>query len=141
MVFTKERNINYTFTINGVQLEVVSEYKYLGILFSRSGSFSAAKVYIANQATRAMFSLLKKARDLLLPIDLQIELFQKTIKPILLYGCEVWGFGDLSVIERVQLKFLKYILNMKRSTPNCIVYGETGVIPLKVDIKSRMVGY
>ena len=45
MVFTKERNINYTFTINGVQLEVVSEYKYLGILFSRSGSFSAAKVY------------------------------------------------------------------------------------------------
>ena len=141
MVFTKERNINYTFTINGVQLEVVSEYKYLGILFSRSGSFSAAKVYIANKATRAMFSLLKKARDLLLPIDLQIELFQKTIKPILLYGCEVWGFGDLSVIERVQLKFLKYILNMKRSTPNCIVYGETGVIPLKVDIKSRMVGY
>ena len=60
---------------------------------------------IANQATRAMFSLLKKARDLLLPIDLQIELFQKTIKPILLYGCEVWGFGDLSVIERVQLNF------------------------------------
>ena len=30
MVFTKERNINYTFTINGVWLEVVSEYKYLG---------------------------------------------------------------------------------------------------------------
>ena len=30
---------------------------------------------------------------------------------------------------------------MKRSTINCIVYGETGVIPLKVDIQSRLVGY
>ena len=119
------------FSINGMQLDVVSEYKYLGILFSRSGSFSAAKQYIANQATRAMFSLLKKARDFLLPLDLQIEIFQKTVIPILLYGCDVWGFGDLKVLEQVQLKFLKQILNMKKSTPNCIVYGETGVMLLR----------
>ena len=141
MVFARGRTANFIFTINGIQLEVISDFKYLGILFCRSGSFSAAKRYIANQATRAMFSLLKKARDLLLPIDLQIELFQKTVKPILLYGCEVWGFGDLKVLEQVQLKFLKQILNMKKSTPNCIVYGETGVIPLKVDIQTRMIGY
>ena len=117
MVFARGRAVNYIFSINGVQLEVVSEYKYLGILFSRSGSFSAAKKkYIANQNTRAMFSLLKKARDLLLPLDLQIEIFQKTVIPILLYGCEVWGFGDLKVLEQVQLKFLKQILNMKKHT-------------------------
>ena len=95
-----------------MQLEVVSEYKYLGILFSRSGSFSAAKKYIAKQATRAMFSLLKEARDLLLPLDLQIEIFQKTVIPIVSYGFEVWGFG---VLEQVQLKFLKQILNMKKA--------------------------
>lgn len=41
----------------------------------------------------------------------------------------------------MQLKFLKHILNIKKSTPNCIVYGETGVLPLKVDIQARMIGY
>ena len=51
------------------------------------------------------------------------------------------GVSVTYVIERVQLKFLKHILNMKISTPNCIVYGETGVIPLKVDIQSRIVWY
>ena len=86
-------------------------------------------------------STMKKSRSLMLPIDIQIELFNKTIKPILLYGCEVWGFDDLSVIEQVQLKFLKFILNIKKSTPNCIVYGETGVLPLKIDIHTRMVSY
>lgn len=141
MIFSKGRVGNHSFMINGVQLEVVTEYKYLGILFNRSGSFLTAKKYIANQASRAMFNLLKKARSLLLPIDIQIELFQKTIKPILLYGSEVWGFGNLNILEQVQLKFLKHILNVKKSTPNCIVYGETGVLPLKVDIQSRMIGY
>ena len=104
MVFARGRTANSNFTINGIQLEVISDLKYLGIHFCRSGSFSAAKRYIANQATRAMFSLLKKAIDLLLPLDLQIEVFQRTVKPISLYGCEVWGFGDLKGLEQVQLR-------------------------------------
>ena len=43
------------------------------------------KKHIAAQATGAMFCLLKKARSLLLPIDIQIDMFEKTVKPILLY--------------------------------------------------------
>ena len=54
---------------------------------------------------RAMFRLLRKVRDLILPIDVQIKLFQKTVKPILLYRSEVLDFVDLKVLERVQLKF------------------------------------
>ena len=127
--------------MGGDRLEVVSEYKYLGVIFSKGGSFLTMKKHIALQASKAVFSLLKKARSLLLPIDIQIEIFSKTIKPILLYGCEIWGFGDLRVLEQVQLKFLKFILNIKKSTPNCIVYGETGMLPLKVDIQSRIIAY
>ena len=101
MIFSKGRVPNYDFIIDGVSVEFVSEYKYLGVLFSRGGSFLAMKKHIARQASKAVFSLLKKARSLLLPTDIQIELFNKTIKPILLYGCEIWGFGDLRVLEQV----------------------------------------
>ena len=69
------------------------------------------------------------------PIDLQIELFNKLVKPVLLYGCEVWGFGNIEIIERVQLKFLKYVSNLKKCTPNHIVYGEVGIYPLKLIYK------
>ena len=44
-----------------------------------------------------------------LPVDLQIDLFTKLVKPILLYGCEIWGFGNIDVIERVQLKYIKHV--------------------------------
>lgn len=60
---------------------------------------------------------------LLLPIDLQIELFDEMVKPILLYGSEVWGFGNLGILERTLLKFLKIIQSMETSKPNAMVYG------------------
>ena len=70
-----------------------------------------------------------------------IDLFDKMIKPILLYGCEVWGYGDIRIIERVHLKFLKQILNLKKSTPSFMVYGEVGAFPPSLEIKSRVVNY
>ena len=141
LIFSKGRLPHYEFTLNGTQLEVVSEYKYLGILFCRSGSFFRSKKYIADQGRKAVFALLKKAKQLLLPLDIQIDLFNKCIRPILLYGCEIWGYGNVEILEQVQLRFLKYVLNLKTTTPNYIVYGETGVLPLKIEINYRIISY
>ena len=63
----------------------------------------------------------------------------ETVKPILLYACEICGYGNVDRLEQIQLKFLKSILNLKTSTPNCILYGETGVLPLKIDIQCRII--
>ena len=88
-----------------------------------------------------MYSLLAKARNLRLPIDMQLDLFKKLVKPILLYVCEVWGFGNVDVLERVELKFIKQVLKLKSRTPNYIVYREVGLYPLYIDIHGRMVSY
>ena len=142
LIFSSGRyaqNLNFYF--KGTKIENVTDYKYLGIFLSKSGSYLNCKKHIAEQANNAMFSLLRKIRVLNLPIDMQIELFSKLIKPILLYGCEIWGFGNLDIIERVQLKFLKMILNLKKSTPSYMVYGESGLYPLKIDIQTRIVSF
>ena len=52
-------------------------------------------------------------------------MFEKTVKAILLYGCEVIGTGNIDILDQIQLTFLKLILNLKKSTPDGIVYGET----------------
>ena len=90
-----------------------------------------------------MYSLIKKSRSLLLPLDMQFGLFEKLVKPILLYGSEVWGFGTLDILDRTVLKFYKFILNMKSSTPNFMVYGETGVFPIYmyIDIQCLVISY
>ena len=68
-------------------------------------------------------------------------MFQKIVKLILLYACEIWGYWNVDILEQVQLKFLNSILNHKKSTPNCIVYGETGVLPLKINIQCRIISF
>ena len=40
------------------------------------------------------------------------------VKPIILYGCETWGFGSNEIIERLQLKLCKLLLHLKTSTAN-----------------------
>ena len=43
-------------------------------------------------------------------------------------------------MQSLFLQFLKIILGVKKSTPNCILYGELGRFPIEVFVKSRMTG-
>ncbi len=43
--------------------------------------------------SRALSSLSRKSRIFDWPIDLQIELFQGMVLPIMLYACEVWDYN------------------------------------------------
>ena len=77
------------FVLRNEELEIEYRYKYLCIMLSRSGSFTEAKKHFAAQGNKALFSLLRKCRQLKLFYDIQIEFIVTIIKPILLYGCEI----------------------------------------------------
>jgi hypothetical protein len=79
-----------------------------------------------------MYEVLRKGRMHNLSIKCQLNLFDKIVKPILLYGCEIWGLGKNDIIERVHLKFCKLLLRLKVSTTNFKVYGELGRYPLEI---------
>jgi hypothetical protein len=86
-----------------------------------------------------MYLLKVRIRNLNLPLDCQLLLFDQTILPILTYGSEIWGFSKTDMIEKVQTDFLKYILNVKRSTPHHMIYGELGRLPISCIIKQRII--
>ena len=53
-----------------------------------------------------MYEVLKLDRLHNLTIPCQLDLFDKMVKPVLLYGCELWGHGNCDIIERVDLNLL-----------------------------------
>ena len=61
------------------------------MFYQKSRSFYQTKAHIVEQARKTLFGLNRKIRNLELPIDCQLKLFDNTIIPILTYGCEVWG--------------------------------------------------
>ena len=119
------------------KLDVVDHYKYLGYNFNFNGKFTAAKKELYDKGNRAMFSLLRKSRQLQLPIEIQLQLFD--LKPVLIYGCEVWAHEGTHILEKLHLRFCKYVLGVNKYTCTNMVYGELGATPLSLISQSRMV--
>jgi hypothetical protein len=138
---TRKYNGNTNFQFGGETIDIVNEFKYLGITFTYNGKFKNCANCIVSQAQRAMYGLLSKCKKFDLRLESKFELFDKTIVPILTYGCEIWGFEKHNAIEKVHLRFLKYVLGLKKSTPNVMVYGETGRVPICITTKIRCVNY
>ena len=122
-------------------LDTVDEYNYLGLVFNYNAKFKIAKSHLYQKECRAMFSLLKNPRNLSFPLDIMFKFFNVIVKPVVLYGAEVWGSENCDILERLQLRFLKYVLSVNKFTSFMMVYGELGVVPLDVDIKLRMLTY
>ena len=144
MIFQKRKRPRVNadvFTFKSENLELVDDFRYLGIDFSSNGTFTKAKKAAYDKASRAMFSLLQTARRQNLPIDVVMDLFDKMVVPVLLYGCEIWGYENLSLLEKLQLKAIKFMLHLHKSTNNAMVYGESGRCPLNFIVKSRIIGF
>ena len=62
----------------------------------------------ATQAQKAILSLKRlQYKCVFLHVNVAIELFDKQILPILIYGSEIWGYEFSPAIENVQTSYLK----------------------------------
>ena len=129
------------FVYGNQHLEIVREYTYLGVVFCCNGKFESAMSNRIEQATLALNALKWRARKLRLPLDITLELFDRCVKPVLLYGCEVWGWDNLEPIEIFHRSFLKECLGLKSSCSNNMIYAETGRMPLVYEVRIRMASY
>lgn len=141
IVFGSRKNLTCAFNINGNPIEIVEDYKYLGVIFKSNGSFLQCRKHLISQANKALFHLYVKINNIALPIDLQLKLFDHTIMPILTYGSEIWGYENLDMIEDFHCNFLRRITNSKKSTPRYMLYGELCRKPIEIYIKTRMIKY
>jgi hypothetical protein len=80
---------------NGSNLQVVA-FVYLDVIINYNARICKAEKHLVAQTRKAMFSIIRNARQLMLPIDVQLELVDTTDVPILTYGCGMWSVEDTS---------------------------------------------
>ena len=141
VIFGAKKTDTYTFKLGQQIIEIADKYKYLGVYFSQSRSFLNARKHAVEQAKKAMYLLYCRTNNLNLPIDLQLKLFDHTVLPILTYACDVWGYENLDIIERVHTEFLRKITKCRKSTPVNMLYAELGRYPLEIIVKTRIVSF
>lgn len=141
IIFGARKTNTFSFKLENHTLEIVDSYKYLGTFFSQSRSFLKARKHIAEQAKKAMHLLQMRVKNLFLPVDLQLKLFDHTILPILTYACEIWGYENYGMLEAIHTQFLRSILHARKSTPLYMIYAELGRYPIELHVKGRMVNF
>lgn len=141
MIFGARNTHGFDFKLGSNNISIIKEFKYLGVVFSNNRNFFKAIKHNVEHARKAMHLLYKRIQNLHIPIDLQIQLFHHTILPILLYGCEVWGFQNIKMIENLYNQFFRSIIKVRKSTPIYMIYAELGIKPVEIQIKSRMINF
>lgn len=141
LIFGARNTEKLKFYLDGNVIEIVDSFKYLGVYFSSSSSFLKAGRHDIEQARKALHVFNERIRNLHLPIDIQLNLFDHTIVPILLYGSEIWGYENVDLIEKFCNAFLRQITGLKNSTPLYMLQAELGRYPIKITINMRMLNF
>ena len=141
-----------------LEIENVRSYTYLGINFSISGTFTEAKNDLHKRGLKAYFKLKKCFEHHKPKIKTVLHVFDHTIKPILLYGSEIWGVLDFKKLkklqdiyfnklcddfpaEKIHVKICKYVLEVSRRATNIAVMSELGRYPLYLETILNMLKY
>jgi exonuclease III len=136
MTFSGRRNseVSATFFLDGEILEPVNSYKYLGHIISNAPkTYNLMYEHLATQAQKAMHAMKENIKSIVgyLPPNLNLKMFDTHILPILEYNSEIWfSVDEINVIEKIQLKFLKNLLGVRRQTSTIAVLADTGRFPL-----------
>ncbi len=140
------------FSYGNVTIENVNSYKYLGVIISANGSFHNAEHDLYRRALRASFKIKGLLSGTQVLPNIQLDLFNKIVKPVCLYGSEVWGLCvgkadklmqnmETTIIEKVQMSFGKAVLQVNKKASHTAIRGELGLFPMRIDAITHAVKY
>lgn len=144
MVFRKGGGLpnDLKFRIGNAVLEIVNEYKYLGVWFTPTGSFSRNCQEVCARAERAGAAV----RSLIFKIGafssyLCNTLIGTKVTSTSLHSSEIWALDHSSTLQLPIFRFLKSLFLLHNSTPNHILSQEFNIPPVTTQIDAQALGW
>ena len=104
IIFEKgSRYTDRSFYLYNSKLEIVTQFKYLGVNFYKNGRWNQTYKYIAEHALKAMQILFCVFNKYEFSIKDKLKLFNVPVSPVLNYSSEVPGYFESKDIENVHL--------------------------------------
>ena len=129
------------------KVEEVSVIECLGDVFNSKGNNEDLINDRIRRGTTSMISINGFIRETQLGIHtiaVHILLHNVIFIASILFNAQAWSnltMKNINKLTTMQLKFLKQIMGVKKSTPNAFVYLEMGVMPVENEIHKRQLGF
>jgi hypothetical protein len=120
------------------KIERVSEFKYLGYIFNERATDKAQVrevVRKANKVVGCVWGIGERKWEG--EFGRRIMMLESMVESVLMYGAEIRGWKEQEEVERVQEKYLRWVLGVDRETPGYIVREECKRSKLRVKAGKR----
>ena len=134
MVFGNQAS-DITVKVNGIVLENVNSFKYLGVMLDKELNFAAQVDYAVSKAKRACVkvgSLMDGRRGV--NVQIGVELYKSLVRPHLEYALPAWANisdKDMDKLESTQVQCLRRILGAKAHSSSAAVEVICGILPMR----------
>lgn len=120
----------FNFYIGNNNLEIVKEYKYLGVIFDEKLSFISNCETLGKAASRALRGLINKIHVM---SDFGFKSYEKLVfncvVPVMDYCSTVWGYKNFQQLDNVQNRAIRYYLGVHRFASVAATTGDIGWVP------------
>ena len=107
-----------------------------------SGRYAYAREILSKKATKIVFTMKRLLAKIdSLAVETRNKLFDALVKPVLHYGCEIWGPELLSYkthFDKSTIEQVKQTINVPWYTEKKARRAELGRYPLSIDIKASL---
>ena len=133
---------NISITMNGVELETVDEYKYLGTIITRNGKINREIKHRIQQASNVYYQLNRTIINKTeISTKTKLQIYKAVYQPTLLYGAESWPMTTKieQQVQAAEMKYLRRIANKTRRDMerNTKIREDLGVRPIRQDIEQK----
>lgn len=129
----RRRNPETHLTINGLPIDWVNEYKYLGVILDRQLTWRSQINSICARASKGINAMKAVTRTWWgADSKVLLNLYYGLVRTHLDYGSTCILYAAKSSwrrLEQVQLEALRIVTGCMRSTPTNVVFSETGEMP------------
>ncbi|GFY19783.1 RNA-directed DNA polymerase from mobile element jockey [Trichonephila clavipes] len=136
IVFRKKRTHNSppTLQIFNQTIDWTFETKYLGLILNDKLTYSSHFKEITKKYWKKLYSLNDIiGRKSKLSLKNRLFVYKQYVRPLLLYGCAIWGsagYVHIDSLQRLQNKALRTIARAPRFLPRYILHEELRVEPI-----------
>jgi ribonuclease HI len=145
IAFNTNSKQNDTFHIGQQDIEIVKQYKYLGVIIDNRLNFNTHALQ-TKQKIYSRLNIIKIISNVKAGMNTKnlINLYKALIQSILLYAAPIYllsGKTAIKHLEIAQRTALKYILGLPPSAPTALISREAGIPPIAQLIKGETAKY
>ena len=132
----------HTFKFGDKHLNMVNEYRYLGLYLNEFMNLEKTVSHLATAGTRALGALRNKLYNLKnVHFKTYSKLYQSCVTPIIDYCSAVWGFRSFKSVQDVQNRAIRYFLGVHKFCPLPFLEGDMGWTSCNARCQTNMINY